>query len=139
MKIQYNYHDGRGQLHSKQHEVEMTLNEKTGHVFMSYESAQFPYNGNKVFCGGGQFLVKNKFKYWQVVKESMTPSDKQMYAKFMACWREYRLKDIRRKNADACFPRHIGKVTDTVNGIGGTYHTLHCDACKRTWNIDSGD
>jgi hypothetical protein len=139
MKIQYNFHDGRGQLHSKQYEVTMTTNEATGQVFMSYPSELFTYNGNKGFCGGSQFLVKNNFKYWQIIKDSMTASDKIMYGKFMSYWREYALKDIRRKNANACFPRHIGKVTDTVNGIGGTYHTLNCDACHQTWNIDSGD
>jgi hypothetical protein len=137
MKIRYYYTDGRGQEHFDEHEVTMTLDGKTGQVYMSYYSTLYPGNNNTGYCGGNHF--RGKRNSWRIVKESMTPEDKVMYGKFMAWWREYNLKSIRRNNADPCFPRHIGPVSDTVNGIGGTYHTLHCKACGRTWNIDSGD
>lgn len=136
MKVRYHYENGKREKLFKEHEVTMTLNDNTGQVYFSYHSPSFPYNGNKGYLGRE---LMGKSGHWQIVRESMTQDERVMYGKALSFWRGELHKTIRRNNANACFPKHIGKVTDTVNGIGGTYHTLYCDACKQTWHIDSGD
>jgi hypothetical protein len=136
MKVRYHYENGRREKLFREHEVTMSINDKTGQVYFCYPEPANVYADKKGYLGS---YIMGKSGSWQIVRESMTQDERLMYGKALRYWRNKLHEEIRRNNANPCFPKHLGPVSDTVNGIGGTYHTLHCKACGSTWHVDSGD
>jgi len=113
-----------------------------GRVFLGSPTtyAYFPIS-HSAFLAGIDYWGKGKAPYCRFKEGSKEAKD--LLVKFLQSGRKEfhrkRRADIERAKVDPCFPKHTGKVTDTTNGIGGTYHTMYCDKCKSTWHIDSGD
>ena len=102
--------------------------------------AYFPISYS-AFLAGIDYWGKGEEPYCRFKEGSKEAKD--LLVKFIQQARKQRAKerqaDRERALVDPCFPKHTGKVTDTTRFSGDTYHTMHCDKCGKSWNIDSGD
>ena len=127
MKVRYTLWNG---VENKVNEIEATVAQHPWNKFPNVSTKRFGIPAHRLF--------KHKWNHErEMVLFDYTPEEMNLVVQMLQAERKTKA-ETKRRNA-LCAGGHKGPVTDKVNGIGGTYHTLHCATCGNTWNIDSGD